>query len=451
MRNMEQELEERKMAIDNLEVPPELENRLRKALQSVPEKKQKKVSFRLWPARYRALTAALLLFVFFSLYNLDVLAYYGKIIWGYDEIIYGSMKELNENGMGQALKGTYTFKNGTVVSLDGVMLDENKLVLMYTLKGANEDKIDNFFVEPLTGLLGRYNPQSGRGKLSDDRTAIRWLQEYESPAVFDKNLTFRLISNTNDISRNEKAAITFKLDRNKAVKRTVKCAIDKTVESQGIKCSFKTLSATPLSVVIEGTMEVSAPKDSKAFSPQDWQVPHRRLVVELRETYLQNGRLVTEKLENLSGGMGSSNGRIDFTYEFDGLKNNMQSLSLYLIKTEDVRIIDQRIAVDAKTKDIRVVPETNELIIQEVRTASGNTVVTFNMEKDLAFAAALYIGDRQAKLISEHSRVLEDDGNRREKVCVFEGSGQDMSLMFKTISHEVYINKEITIFNNSGS
>lgn len=447
MRNVEEELKIKKVDIDNLEIPEDLELRLRNALNSAVEQVHEAKVKKSWFIRHKVMAAALLLFVLLSIYNYDVLAYYGKKILGYDEVTYGSIKELNEMGMGQEIDKTYKFKNGTEVSLDGVMLDDNKLVVMYSVKGESEDEIQKLSLEPLEGIFGRYHMSGGHGIMNDAKNEIRWIQEFESPFILDRTLNFVIASGTKDVSKGEVGRISFKLDMNKAVKRVVKSDINQVIEFQGAKYYFTTLSATPMSVIVQGKIEAASEKDKKLFSPEDFKDPRRNLHLELSETYIKDGMAVTEKLQGGMSSMGSGSDGIRFECGFNGLKPDVKQLVLSLVRTEDMRIIDKKININSETKNVRVVPETEELIIKDVREEGGNTVVTFSAENDVAFGPALMIKDVQAKELSKNVKTAHGIGNGRiEKTYVFEGNGKDMSLLFKTLSHETYINKEITIY-----
>jgi len=451
VRSLEEELRDKKLDIDNLEAPEELGGRLSAALDSVEETNNK--SFKnIWIIRHKIIAAVLAFIVFLGVYNYDVFAYYGKKILGYDEVAVGSLKELNELGKGQEINKSYKFKNGAEIILDGVILDDNKLVTMYRIKGISEGLISEFSVQDIKGgLISSYRPHGGSGKISDDKKAVSWVMDFETPRVFDKNLTFNIICWAKGVSYGEKGKISFKLDRNKAIKRMVKCNVNQTVEFQGIKYNFKTLSASSLSVMLEGNITVNSEKDKKLFFPDtpSFRGSMRTLKVELWETYIKDGETVTKRIDNSGFNMGSGIDGINFKYEFDGLKANLQKLILKAVKTEDMKEIDRTIYVNSQTRDVKVVPETEELIIRDVKEQDGNTVVTFVSEKDIAFGTALDIDGMQAKTLEETSKIVRINGKEcLEKIYKFEGCGKKMSMLFKEITHETYINKQITIYEN---
>lgn len=455
MRSVEEQLKMKKLDVDNIEIPQELEDRLRSALDSVEKKPEKLYEGKTWLMRHKGIAAVLAFFVFFSIYNYDVFAYYGKKIMGYDEVSYGSLKELNELGMGQEINKSYKFKNGTEVLLDGVMMDDNKLVVMYTVKSDNEEKTRSINAWEIAGSLGRYHSRGGRGISKDNNTEVKWMMDFEAPRIFDRTLSLVLTSTAQDESKGEVAKIKFRLDRSKAIKRMVKLNLNKSIEFQGVKYNFTNISATAMSVKLEGNIQVQSEEDRKLFAPEDsgyspFTSPRRNLRVELIETYIKDGKEVTEVIQEEGGGGGSNGNNITFRYEFSGLKSNLKKLVLRAVKTEDMRVIDASINVDSKTTKVKVVPDTEELIIEEVREENGNTVVVLYGEKDVAYGPALFVGDKQAEEISADSKIINLEGKEiMVKNYRFKGYGDDMKLMFKTISHETYINKEITLYEEN--
>ena len=446
MKNIEEKLKLKKLDIDNIEIPDDLEGRLRSALSLVEIETQKPSHKLSWFLRHKTIAAAIILVAVMSVLNYDVFAYYGKKILGYDKITSGSFKVLNELGKGQEINKSYKFKNGTEVILDGVMFDNNKLTIMYRFIGESQDKIEDLSISSLKGYFKRYNMVSGQGIISDDKKEITWIQDFQPLSVIDRNLTFNILSNSNDISKGEEGSISFKINMDKAIKRTVYSKINKTIESQGVKYKFTTLSASQMSVLIDGTIQVNSENGKELFGgPIDG--VKRNLKVELLESYIVNGKVITGIIEEQSSGLGSNGISIKFHYNFDGLKPNLKSLILNVLTTDDMKSIDKKISINKSTKDERVVPNTDELFVKEVKEENGNTVVTFIGQKDIVFDTGLFIGDVQATELESNSKIIDDNGRKiLEKTYKFKGTADNMELMFKTLSHRTTINKPIVIY-----
>ena len=124
MNNIEDLLNKEKEKFEKLEVPKDMEDRLKNSLDNVKSKKKKNIRVRV---------ATLIIVVLLLGYNMDTLAYYGKQLIGYESIMDGTLSELNQLGKGQIIEKSYTFKTGVKVTLDGIMLDDNKMILFYSI------------------------------------------------------------------------------------------------------------------------------------------------------------------------------------------------------------------------------------------------------------------------------------------------------------------------------
>jgi hypothetical protein len=446
MKNLEERLKLKKLDMDNIEVPEDLEKRLTSALHLVQIVPEKPVFKLVWFLRHKAIAVAVLLVILISGLNYDVFAYYSKKILGYDQITSNSFKTLNELGKGQEINKSYKFKNGTEVILDGVMFDENKLTLMYRIKGESEDKILNASNLNLKGTFRTYNERSGSGIISEDKKEIKWIKDFQPLSIFDRNVTFTIFTDSKDISQGEVGRISFKIDMNKAIKRVVKSSINKTIESQGIKYNFTTLSASQMSVLIGGTIEANSEKGKELFGGAINGVK-RDLKLELLETYILNGNIITEKIQEMGSSEGSGITGIKFQYDFDGLKPNLKNLTLNVLSTDDMRILDKKLVISKSTKNERVVQDSEELFVKEVKEENGNTIVTFIGQGDVIFDTALFIGEAQAKELEMNTKIIEVNETKiLQKTYKFEGTAETMKLLFKEISHRTNINKTIVIY-----
>jgi hypothetical protein len=107
---VEERLRKKKSEIDQMQVPDEMELRLRSAL----ERQQVSPIKKNWKPRI----AILCILVLLVAYQSDTLAFYGKRLIGYDPIMNGTLKQLNQLGKGQSINKSYTYKNGIILSLD---------------------------------------------------------------------------------------------------------------------------------------------------------------------------------------------------------------------------------------------------------------------------------------------------------------------------------------------
>jgi hypothetical protein len=166
MNKTEQMLNEGKAILDQLQAPPELENRLRTALIRTTKKRKEKVRLSV-----KVLIACLVLFLVIS-FNFETLAYYGKKLAGYDQVMNGTLQQLNNLGKGQLIGKSYTFKNGVQVTLDGVMLDDTQLLAFLTVKDTrgNVDDTDiGLSSLHFKGFYKHYMAESGQGIINEEK------------------------------------------------------------------------------------------------------------------------------------------------------------------------------------------------------------------------------------------------------------------------------------------
>ena len=210
MNEVEKLLYEGKKEIDSLEIPIDIESTLRSALESTPNKKKKNI---------KGKVAALILAVLLLGYNMDTLAFYGKKLVGYENVMNGTLKELNQLGKGQTIDKSHTFSNGVKFTLDAIMLDNNTMVMFYTLYSPDENVMDvdsNTHIS-ITNMQDKLFTYGGSGDANKNNTEMKWvISTHEAPKLSEKTMKVNLsyIHENGDI---EYGDIKFKIDRNQAV------------------------------------------------------------------------------------------------------------------------------------------------------------------------------------------------------------------------------------------
>ena len=167
MPEIERLLNQKKAQLDELQVPEELEERLRVALQNKNRSRKEKKG---WMIK----AAAACLIILLVGYNFDTLAFYGKRLIGYDAIMNGTLQQLNELGKGQVIGESYTFKNGVEVVLDGIMLDENQLLAFYSIKDAKGAvNVEELSIRTsISGIFRTYMMERGHGELNNENKKL---------------------------------------------------------------------------------------------------------------------------------------------------------------------------------------------------------------------------------------------------------------------------------------
>lgn len=431
-----------KERLDNLEVPEELEGRLKYALDSNELKLKNGAQKTAWYMKHKAAAALLAFVLLFAGFNYDALAYYGKKIIGYDKVTFGAIKDLNELGLGQVIGKTYTFKDGSQVILDGVMYDDNQLIAFYRTRTNSEEALSNFTAD-LKGFFKGYHQKSGYGIISEDKKEIAWNMTYEKPLILDKNLTLDVSYRNNNYYENGK--ISFTLDKSKAMGYTIKGALNQSVEVTGVKYNFKSITATPLSVVIEGNIEGN--NSSDFLKPTEkGHFEHDNIILKLQEKYLKNGEVVIETINSKGGELGGSGSNFYFKCNFDGLKSNLKDINLVFEKVTRNKIVDKQININSKTQNYNVIDNSDEIVISNVSIEDNMTSVTFITPKNIEFDTVLSIGN---KFINDDKPTFNNiELNRKEyieKTYHFNAADENMKLLFKELSYVTYVNKEITL------
>ena len=220
MSDIEKLLNLYKEEVDKIEVPEDMEIRLRKALDGLPGKRR---------VRFLKRVAVFIVVLFLIGYNFDALAYYGRKFMGYETIMNGTLRELDKLGQGQIINKSYEFKNGVEVTLDGIMLDDNNLVAFYTVNApeGNVDEVNMNLTVKLEGLFNHPYNYLGHGEVSEDGTEMKWITFFDSPRFYERNMRLKFLLAGH---MQEMGEIKFRLDRKKAMGRTLKLPIDTEVE-----------------------------------------------------------------------------------------------------------------------------------------------------------------------------------------------------------------------------
>ena len=432
MREVEEMLRNKKLELDNLEVPEELEGRLKNALAKEPLSHKSKISWRLKLASFIILTILIG-------YNFDTLAYYGKKLVGFEPVMSSTLKELNELGKGQLINKSYTFKNGIIVTLDGIMVDDNQLLLFYTEK-SSKGKVDQNGIESfmtLKGIVGNHNMRSGSGKSNEENTEIKWVMEFNAPYFFEKNLKwqFQLGQGT----KAEKGEIDFTLDRNKAMGHSLKMNINKTIDLDSRKISFDSILASQTTTVIKGTIEniLELAKDQIAGERVRPEMLNIKLIANGIELQAQGSSMSTD----MKG--------IKFDSRFEPLPKDLKNLQIKLVNFAGDYDAKQEIILD-KTKGNQAYEILGQKIeIEKVYEEKGETFVTISSEESVVLSKVKLIAD--AKEIELQDTILDQDEKLSTGTIIhtrtlrFKGTGKELKLKIDRIRFNKTFNETIDL------
>lgn len=256
MKTIEENLEEYKQHINMIQVPQELESRLRNKLQELPSKKRKPNRTFTWVT---ATATAILLIV--GVYQYPAFAYWSGKLLNKMELNTLSFTELSEQGYGQSVNKSISLDDGTTITINGVIADDNSLLMYCTIDQPagliDEDSPFRFYVENIRGFLTDSFPQGG-GKLpsSEDSTREEWVYKFDPVSPFSRTLKFTF---SEWLDNGEKAVypISFKFDASKAMKNIVQEDISKSVVVDQGLVYYDSITASPTSTIIKGHYDLN--------------------------------------------------------------------------------------------------------------------------------------------------------------------------------------------------
>lgn len=433
MSKIEEMLKGKKHQIEKLEVPDELEERLRGALDKVEPKRKSK-------SKLIVKIASLIIAVLLIGYNGDTLAFYGKKLIGFDEVMTDNLKDLNELGKGQIIDTSYTFKNGIKVTLDGIMLDDNQLLMFYTIKDpkGNVDNIDIEHNPYIKGLIGTYDMGSGEGRRNEENTEIKWKAQYDKPYFFEKSLEWRFTL----VQGNERESgeIQFTLDRNKAMGSSLKKTLNERIKIDQGEISFHSIVASPTTTYIDGEIQNIFELAKDEFSGEGF----RPTALDIR--LIANG----EEMQMQSAGMSTDMKGITFDNNFDALPKELKTLQIKLVSFGSNNKVNETIDLTRNEKNKTVEILGRKMEINNVYDKEGKTYVTITTKEDVVLSEVYMIIDGKTIELKETSQGNHDkksDGTiTYTRTLCFEGSGDKLTLEVKGIKYNKIYNKTIDIY-----
>ncbi len=402
MNDIEKALEEKKAEFERIETPAEMESLLKQALQG----KKKRISYR--PV------AAILITVLIFTYNFDVIAYYGKRFAGYDQITIGALNKLNEEGRGQEIGKSCSFSNGASVTIDGIMFDDNELLVFYKLQ-TSSGKLEEIIQAGLPwfsihGLkpMG-YHYTSGEGIIVDDQT-MTFIDTMEPIMFYEKWLRFDIQMMVN--GEPEIQSVSFTLDRDRAMERTAKLMLNAEAVLGDCRVVFDEFTASVMSSMIKGRIIPQSDEALERYDPGtaegSMEIPH--LVYDIVS---DEGEVM-----QFSGGQSASGGNITFTGRSDALPKDFKTLQIKNIREETMKTIDKTVVVSTGTKDMRV---SEDLIINNVYRNSEDLCISVSSRGIPVIG--LFRGEEQLEQINEEEFKLEAESTEPvERVFRFRAS-----------------------------
>lgn len=420
MNELERKLREQGKVFRAMEVPEELEGRLQNALR---ERRKRKAPY----GKGLVSVAAILCLLIFTGYHFDTLAYYGKRLMGYDQVMDLTLKNLNELGQGQSIDQSYTFKNGLKVTVDGIMVDDNQLLLFYTLKApeGKPELLEKSLTLAMEGFFGWYSPRSGEGILDEANGELKWKQSFEPPKALERKLTLELTLLDETV---ERAEITFPLDREKAMGHTMKRSLNQRVDIEGVRLNFENLIASPTQTKIQGTFHFgSNPVESLMDRGS-----RANNISGLEVSMVVNGQVYSQR----TAGIRSDLKGYSFELTYEALPENLETLEFMVNSLYVERKVEHQVSiVPGEAQSFEVLGK--EIDLQEIQEKDGELWITFQTLEGVRLSSVKLLVDGVAVDIQEtHSEdwIKTQEGEiYLKRTMVFPAQGKHYQLMIERI------------------
>jgi len=431
LEKIEEMLLKQREEFKSLTVPDEMGERLHQALLH----RKKKQPMKIWTPKIALVILALLLFG----YQFDTFAFYGKKLLGYDQIMTGTLKQLNELGKGQTIDKSYQFANGVKVTLDGIMLDDNQMLVFYTVNDpkGNVSDLDMHLGMTIKGLFSEYHMEGGQGQMNDENTEIKNIFQFQTPLFFEKLLVLSFY--LGEGNQREIGEIPFSLDRTKAMGHTLKKNLHEVITVDGNKIRFDSLTASPTTTVITGQIQ------------NIWKLAQDKLKGErIRPNHfdlklLANGKEVPPQ----GGGMSTDMHGITFHHEYDALTVDLNKLQLQLVSfaaDHDVHH-EETLKINQTEKSLEILGQ--EIVINRVFKKNGETCVQITTEENVVLTQIDLIVDG-VKVDLEKTDTDEYDKSPEGKITHtrilhFPRSGNELKLDIQRMTYKKHYNKTLDI------
>lgn len=238
-----------------VQAPSELEGRLRKVLEDVPAKKKNMNRAMTW-----VLSSAAALLLIIGTYQYPAFAYYGSKLLDKTDLYSLSFSEVADQGYGQTVNKSKTLDDGTVITINGVIADDNALLMYYTIDRPEGSVFtDNgsfrYQTDKIQGFLTDSYSKGGGGNYSKDETHFERVDKFDPVSPFSRTLTVTFIE---WLDNGERASypISFNFEANKAMNSIIKEDISKSVPVDEGTVHYDSITASPTSTIVKGHYEM---------------------------------------------------------------------------------------------------------------------------------------------------------------------------------------------------
>jgi hypothetical protein len=237
----------------------------------------------------------------------------------------------------------------------------------------------------------------------------------------------------------EAGSIDFKIDRNKAMGHVLKEDINKIFTVDETKIRIDSISASPVSTVINGTIRSIVELAADQMSGERI----RPISIDLR--LIADGR----ELPAQGGGISTDMNGTTFHNDYDALPDGVKDLKLKLISFNADH--DVKAAVDLAENKMNTKASIlgQEITINEVYESKGDTYVTFTSDDNIVLTRVRLMMDNN-KVKLEDTQTDKYDKTMEGKVLHtrtmhFKGTGEKLQLIIERMTYSKEYNQIIDI------
>ena len=403
------ELDEKRIELEQLQTPADFEARLRSKLAEVPSKKKRMSPW---------LIAVAILCIAFASWNYPALAFYGKTLFGYEELMTESIQQLNEEGYGQQVNKSIKLEE--VITIEGIMSDLNQFELYYSIEGDSNAVFNEMMFHEVTGRFTNASAESG----IFDSTVNKGVQRFESVNAFAKKLTLKFYY------KQQSYTLEFPYDANSAVPTTIKKRLNKSFTYDFGTIKFKALYATKGTTRLEGTLkETTDRKISYDFS---------------QVVLVADGK----ELTMLGSGLKSTfYSKYQFNIDYDVLPTDLKQLAIEIRQFNGMENVKQSIPARVGTYKLGDVT----LDILSVQVEDGKTKIRIASDYDVLFdQVSIETKNGVTPLVStesysESTETYSEGTEKKERTLVFNTTDEVQKLYVENVYYNKTYSKSINI------
>lgn len=428
MQQVERLLADERERLNSITASEGLEERLRHALTRIPDKpKRSKAS------KWTVAAMVMAMLVSAGGYNYEAFAYYGQRILGFDEVMTGTLRELNEAGLGQTVDRHAILQDGTEFIVSGVMADANQIILYYALRnpdGIDEQTQQYFRISRLTGFLTNSYADWGTTTMNDEQTELVGSLGFESVSPFAKKLTIHYTEQTEDNSVID-GSLSFPYHPSEAIQTHIRQSIKEKVAVDQGTITFGSITATPLSTMIKGTWNVdNLDRIRLPFDEID---------------LIANGKPVL--LEG-SGFSHSMKGRT-FELRYDALPEELESLQLVVREFPGYEKLAEKVGLTLVSPMEPISLAGKGLWIRNVKTTGEGAEITLATDDDVLLdgvSLETTEGTTELRRTKDQMETKWEDGRiLKERTLLFDSTGQPKYLRIQGIHYRKTYDKVVEI------